>query len=64
MRREYEHRGIKFYCIVNTMPGRRFRWSWETESGLKGSSEVLTTGVELAFTWASRAAIEAIDLAS
>ena len=62
MHRDYTYRGITITVTVNTVPGKRFRWSFETSNGLSGKSDMPTSfGVEDAFRQAKEEAERAID---
>jgi hypothetical protein len=60
MERTTSYRGIDIVVHVNTMPGRRMRWRYETSSGQAGDGAT-TFGVEAAFKSGVDAAQLAID---
>ncbi len=56
------YQSIDYVVRVNTLPGRRMRWSFETSNGLKGEGDT-RYGIEAAFSAGARAAHEAIGAA-
>ena len=62
LERTGKHRKVTWTVVVNTMPGRRMRWTFTTSTGLTGTGTT-TYGIETAHKDGQNAAEEAIDAA-